>query len=172
VIPPNELDSFRGDLAGTLDFYQGKIAIDIGHTSLRKFADALDTKRRIYRAALSDDNAKAASKAQQNAATQLISHIGALAGLLRELALLVESYSKPKNPGELPASRNDLTALREQFAEVTTSIENLIESIDQVKRVLLRRSRGALNSDPKSGDNRSYRPEPIIAITDYRREAR
>jgi hypothetical protein len=169
VIPSNELDSFRRDLAGTLELYQGKIAVDIGHTSLRRFADALDTKRKLYITALSDDSGKALSKPQRDAVTRLISCVGALAGLLRELALLVESYSKPTRPGELSASRKDLTALREGFMEVIESIQKLTEIIDQTKRVLLRRPRGALNSDPRSGGNRSYRSEPIAAISEYRR---
>lgn len=160
MIPSSELDSFRRDLTDTLRLYRRNIAIDIGHTSLRRFADDLDTKRDIYEAALSDDSAKALSTTQREAVKRLNTRIEALAGLLRELASLVESYSKPTKPGELSGSKMDLTALREGLTEVKDSIENLTGTIDQVKRVLLRRSRGALNSGPRDGGNRSYRCEP------------
>lgn len=169
MIPPNELDSFQSDLTGTLRRYRGKLAIDIGHNSLRRFADNLDTKRNIYEASLFDDSAKALSKTQRDAVMRLNLHIETLAGLLRELASLVEAYSKPTKPGELSGSRQDLTALREGLMEVKESIENLSGIIDQTKRVLLRRSRGTLNSGPGDGGNRSYRCEPIVAISEYRR---
>ena len=101
---------------------------------------------------------------------RLNSRIEALAGLLRELALLVKSYSKTTKPGELSGSRKDLVALREGFTEVKESVENLIGTIDQTKRVLLRRSRGSLNSGPSDTGTRSYWREPIVAVSEYGRQ--
>jgi hypothetical protein len=135
---------------------------------LQRFADELDTKREIYEAALSGDDAKALSSAKRDAITNFISSIEVLAALLRDLAQLVQSYSRPTRPGELSGSKDDLTALRVGLTEVKEAIGNLMDAIDQTKRALLRGARRALKSAPRVDGDRSYYSEPFLAVAEYR----
>jgi len=169
TILSNELDSFRSDLMDRLRMYQGQLALDIGHISLRRFADHLVTRLEIYEAALADDSANAFSEAQRDTIIGLNSRIAALTGLVRELALLVEWCVKPTRPGELSASRGDLTELREGLSEVKGFIESLAKNIEQAKRVMARQSGGGVDSGPRGEINRPYRRKPIVVINEYRR---
>jgi hypothetical protein len=169
TILSNELDSFRSDLTDRLRTFQGKLALDIGHISLGRFADHLNTKLEICDAALADDGANAFSEAQRDTIMGLNSRIGALAGLVKELALLVEWCVKPTRPGELSASRSDLTELREGLSEVKGTIEGLVKTIEQARRILARQRGGRVDSGPRSEINRPYRREQIVAINEYRR---
>lgn len=169
TILSNELDSFRSDLTDRLRLYQGQLALDIGHISLRRFADHLATQLEIYEAAPADDSANTFSEAQRDTIIGLNSRIEALTVLVRELALLVEWCVKPTRPGELSASRGDLTELREGLSEVKGSIESLAKTIEQAKRVLARQPGGRADSGSRGEINRPYRREPIVAINEYRR---
>jgi hypothetical protein len=169
VIPPNELDSFRKDLVSTLRQYEGRLALDIGATALLGFADSLRTKRAIYKTALSDYSARGPSGPRPDALRRLNSHIDNLEVLVREAASLVDSFSGPARPGDLRGSREDLRALRDLMNEVKESIEGLTRSIDDTKKVLLRRPRGSASSDPTDGGTRSYRPGLIVGLNEHRR---
>jgi hypothetical protein len=169
IIPPAELDRFRNDLIGTLQEYRGQLAVDIGYNSLRSSADHLDTKLKMYEAALTGDSAKASPEAQSEAVISMNSSIEALAGQLRELALLVESCVKPTRPGEQSAFRSDLKEQREVLAEVKTSMAALTDTIEQVKRALAREPGGGVDSGPRGTGNRPYRCEPIVSVNEYRR---
>lgn len=166
MILANELDTFRNDLADTLRQYRSLTAQSIGNSSMERFADDLDTKREIYERVLSGDNAKTLTDARRAAVKALNSRIEALAALLRDLASLVQSYSKPTRPGELSGSKADLKALREGLTEVKEAIENLIGAIDEAKKALRRGARGALSSDPRGGSSRSHHREPNVAVTE------
>jgi hypothetical protein len=169
TILSNELDSFRSDLMDRLRMYQGQLALDIGHISLRRFADHLVTRLEISEAALADDSANTFSEAQRDTIIGLNSRIVALTGLVRELALLVEWCVKPTRAGELSASRGDLTELREGLSEVNGFIESLAKNIEQAKRVMARQSGGGVDSGPRGEVNRPYRRQPIVAVNEYRR---
>jgi len=169
VIPAAELENFRLDLAGTLELYQGTIAIEMSPTSYRGFADVLDTKRKLYNTALRGDSTRPQSQEKREAVAHLISQIGTLARLVRELAHLVESYRRPTKPGELAGSSDDLTALGERYTQVLELMENLIGTVDQTKRILRRRRRSGFNGEPRDEGNRPYRHEPIVAVREYRR---
>lgn len=171
MIPPNELDGFREALVSVLRQYTGRLAVDIGATALLGFADYLNTKQKLYEAALSSYSAKGPSDRRPEAVRRLNSHIDDLAVLVQQLALLVGRYgrySESTRPGELSGSSSDLTTLRGLMKEVKESIDDLTRTIDDTKKVLVRRSGGSFKSGPKDGGNRSYRLEPIAAANEYR----
>jgi hypothetical protein len=169
AILSNQLASFRSYLMDKRQEYRGKLALNIGHAALQRFADHLGGQLEICDATLADDSANILSAFQRDALIDLNLHIEALTGQLRELALLVQWSVEPTRPGELSAARRDLTELQEGLSELNESIESLGKAIEQVQRALARQPGGGVDNGPRGERNRPYRREPIVAINEYRR---
>jgi hypothetical protein len=169
AILSNEMASFRIYLMEKRQQYRSQLALDIGHASLRRFADHLDAQLDIYDAALADDSASIFSAAQRDALMDFNFHIEMLTGLVRELALLVQWHVKPTRPGELSAAGSDLNELHERLSGLTESIESLANTTERVKSALARQPGGGVDHGPQDERNRPYRRAPIVAINEYRR---
>ena len=163
MILASELDGFRRTLVSTLRQYEGRLALDIGQTTMLGFADSLRTKRTIYQTTLSGYSPSGPSDPRPEAVRRLNKGIASLEVRVRGAASLVESLS------ELPRTRAALRDLREEMDEVIESMESLIRSVDDTKKVLQRRSRGAASIEPTDGGSRSYRSGPIAGVSEYRR---
>lgn len=169
MIPPNELESFRTRLVGVQRQFRRNLAIELGHETLRSFANYLYTKVDLYETALSDDSTEALAKNYRNAVSGLISRAERLAGAVKELAELVEHYRKPERPGEAPGARSDLAAHADGLAGVIQSIADLTVLIDQVSKLRLRSSTGGRDRGPRDQRDRPYWRTPLGSVADYRR---